>query len=212
VRSGSRLVFSGWPWHSHGVTSRRRRFRPVLSRPKPLDEVIARTEGARFAKVRPPLSARQWAVVVGGRIASRAEPVSLGDDRVLVVRVASSAWANELSLLSAEILARLREIELDVVALRFRVGEVRGPDRPVERRKSTRAIVPAELPADVEGALAQVEDEELRRVIAESAAQNLGWQDHVAEPTTSVAPRAARVPRDAGTRSAPPGRTTGRKA
>jgi hypothetical protein len=192
--------------------AKKRRYRPILRAPAPLDEVMARTEGARFAKVRPPLTARQWTEVVGGRIASRAEPVRLSDDGELLVRVASSAWASELSLLSGDILARLARLGFQVRSLRFRVGEVRGPERPVERRKTRRAIEPARLPEEVARAVGDVADEELRRVIAESAAMNLGWQDAVAEPTTSAAPRAARVPRDAGTRSAPPGRTAPRKA
>lgn len=174
---------------------------------------MALTDGARFAKVRPPISARAWQAVVGARIASRAEPVRLGEDGVLVVRVASSAWANELSLLAEDILARLRELGVGVKHLRFRVGEVKGPERPVERRKTKRAVAPVALPPEVASATKEVGDDELRRIIEESAALNLGWQQQVVEkPVSAPPPRAARVPPDAGTRSAPPGRTTGRKA
>src|ERR671921_2037310 len=49
----------------------------------------------------------EWAELVGPQIASVTAPDSITPDGVLRVRVATAAWANELSLMSPRILARL---------------------------------------------------------------------------------------------------------
>jgi predicted nucleic acid-binding Zn ribbon protein len=49
----------------------------------------------------------QWAELVGPQIAAVTAPESVTPDGLLRVRVASAAWANELSLMSPKILARL---------------------------------------------------------------------------------------------------------
>jgi predicted nucleic acid-binding Zn ribbon protein len=49
-----------------------------------------------------------WAEVVGEAIAAAAEPVSEREG-VLTVRCVSATWAQELSLMEADLLARLRE-------------------------------------------------------------------------------------------------------
>ena len=49
----------------------------------------------------------EWAVLVGPQIAAVTEPESVTADGVLRVRVATAAWANELSLMTPRILARL---------------------------------------------------------------------------------------------------------
>ena len=49
-----------------------------------------------------------WPEVVGAAIAAAAEPISERDG-VLTVRCASATWAQELSLMEAELLGRLRE-------------------------------------------------------------------------------------------------------
>jgi predicted nucleic acid-binding Zn ribbon protein len=48
-----------------------------------------------------------WAELVGPQIAAVTAPESVTPDGVLRVRVATAAWANELSLMSPRILARL---------------------------------------------------------------------------------------------------------
>jgi predicted nucleic acid-binding Zn ribbon protein len=68
----------------------------------------------------------RWSEIVGGDVAARTEPVSFADG-VLTVRAASTAWATQLRLISADILRRLN-CELghgSVTRL-----EVRGPDAP----------------------------------------------------------------------------------
>jgi predicted nucleic acid-binding Zn ribbon protein len=49
-----------------------------------------------------------WPDAVGAAIAAEAEPVAERDG-VLTVRCASATWAEELSLMEAELLGRLRE-------------------------------------------------------------------------------------------------------
>src|SRR5215216_4381371 len=49
----------------------------------------------------------EWATLVGPQIATVTAPESITPDGVLRVRVATAAWANELSLMSPRILARL---------------------------------------------------------------------------------------------------------
>ena len=48
-----------------------------------------------------------WAALVGPQIAAVTTPESVTPDGVLLVRVASAAWANELSMMTPRILARL---------------------------------------------------------------------------------------------------------
>jgi predicted nucleic acid-binding Zn ribbon protein len=49
----------------------------------------------------------EWAELVGPQIAAVTAPESITPDGLLRVRVATAAWANELSLMSPKILARL---------------------------------------------------------------------------------------------------------
>jgi predicted nucleic acid-binding Zn ribbon protein len=49
----------------------------------------------------------QWAELVGPQIAKVTSAESVTPDGVLLVRVATAAWASELSLMSPQILARV---------------------------------------------------------------------------------------------------------
>ena len=77
-------------------------------RPRPLGAALAATMG-RVAPATP-LAAVQaaWADAVGRRIASEARPVAERDG-VITVACTSAAWAQELDLLAAELLEKLRE-------------------------------------------------------------------------------------------------------
>jgi len=59
------------------------------------------------AKVEAASALTEWPARVGPQIAAVTVPESVTPDGVLRVRVASAAWANELSLMSPRILARL---------------------------------------------------------------------------------------------------------
>jgi hypothetical protein len=123
-----------------------------------------------------PIAFRDWEAAVGTRIAARARPIKL-ERGVLLVRAASSTWAQELALLSDAIITQLRARNVAVDSLRFRVGQVDAPERPPSREEVR--ISPAEvpLPPTLATQLAHVDDPELRAIIARAAAKNLGWQE-----------------------------------
>jgi predicted nucleic acid-binding Zn ribbon protein len=92
--------------------------------PRRLGDALAETM-ARAAPATPLAAAQAaWAEAVGERIAAEARPVSERDG-VLTVACSSSTWAQELDLLSPELLERLSEAlpEGDRPrSLRFRAG------------------------------------------------------------------------------------------
>jgi predicted nucleic acid-binding Zn ribbon protein len=69
----------------------------------------------------------EWAQLVGPQIARVTEPDSITPDGVLRVRVATAAWANELSLMSPRILARLN------AGRSGRVKQIRWVPGPLDR-------------------------------------------------------------------------------
>ena len=69
----------------------------------------------------------EWAELVGPQIARVTEPDSITPDGMLRVRVATAAWANELSLMSPRILARLN------AGRSGRVKQIRWVPGPLER-------------------------------------------------------------------------------
>jgi len=184
--------------------------RPVLRSPERLGGVIDRAEPHARAYAKPNVSMRDWIAAVGARIAERAEPVEI-DRGTLIVRVANSVWASELSLLAVTILQRLEAVGAPVHALRYRVGTIEGAPRPKAFRASRAVPAPLPLPASVSAALANVDDDELRQIIGNAAQANLAWQAYVdpgTAPATPATSRAARVPRSAEPESGPPGQTT----
>jgi hypothetical protein len=107
-----------------------------------------------------------WVKAVGERVAQRTEPTTLSQG-VLLVRVASSVWAQELSLLAPTIVGRLRASGVLVSGLRFHVGEI-APLGPLRGRRVT-PRTPRPLPGDLLRRLERIEDPELRRAIEEAA-------------------------------------------
>jgi predicted nucleic acid-binding Zn ribbon protein len=69
----------------------------------------------------------EWAELVGSQIAAVTAPESVTPDGVLRVRVASAAWATELSLMAPRILARLN------AGRTGRVKEIRWVPGPLHR-------------------------------------------------------------------------------
>ena len=203
-------------WTMLRTMARPRRRRSKLASPEAIGGVIARAERSQRhegSATRPSVSASDWEAAVGMRIADRAKPLEL-EAGVLTVRVATSVWASELSLLAGPILERLRDRGIQVRGLRCRVGEVPPPLRPKALRATFAVPPPLPLPAALEGILASVDDEDLRSTIAAAARANLAWQAYVdgkAETGAGVTParsRAARVPQSAGTETGRPDRTT----
>ena len=204
--------------------SAKRRRRKNLAAPEPLETLLDRAGEDRFARRRPPIPMAQWKIIVGPRIADRAHPITL-ERGVLLVKVTSSAWANELQMLAPELVARLRARDYAVDQLRFRVGPLDMPERPPERRITRKVPPPVALGPELKANIAGVPDPDLRAIIERAASANLAWQDFVAPASgapksavaeaaaqaarVSEAPRGARVPRDAGTESAPRDRNGG---
>jgi Dna[CI] antecedent DciA-like protein len=185
-----------------------RRRRQSLA-PESLEAILLRAGENRFARLRPPIENRVWRDAVGGRIADKAKPVSLSGG-VLLLRVSTSVWAHELSLLADEVTSRLRERGVDVQQLRFQVGAVPAVERPPERRTSKLVPPPSPLPAEVARGLSQVDDPNLRAAIMRAAMSNLAWQEATRPPPArapSEAQAAARAPRAAEEETAPQGRT-----
>jgi predicted nucleic acid-binding Zn ribbon protein len=69
----------------------------------------------------------EWATLVGPQIAAVTAPESVTQDGLLRVRVATAAWANELSLMTPRILACLN------AGRTGRVKEIRWVPGPIDR-------------------------------------------------------------------------------
>jgi predicted nucleic acid-binding Zn ribbon protein len=69
----------------------------------------------------------EWATLVGPQIAAVTAPESVTPDGMLRVRVATAAWANELSMMSPRILARIN------AGRTGRVKEIRWVPGPLTR-------------------------------------------------------------------------------
>jgi predicted nucleic acid-binding Zn ribbon protein len=80
-------------------------------RPTPLAEALASylQKQGLVKRMQQAGIVEQWAELVGPQIAAVTVPESVTADGVLRVRVATSAWAQELSLMSPRILARLND-------------------------------------------------------------------------------------------------------
>lgn len=155
--------------------------RPKLDSPEPIEELLERVSESRFAPRKLPIPTRAWSQALGPRIADRARPMTL-EGGVLTVRVATSTWASELSMLKPWLIQRLRHAGFAVTDLRFRVGTIETPARPPERRVTRAIPPPAALPRDLAERLSAIEDPELREAVALAARANLAWRDNVDIP------------------------------
>lgn len=191
-----RMVTSAVLRRSMAKRNKRRR----LDAPEPLDQVLERAGENRFAKRQLPIPLANWRAAVGPRIADRTRPIALDRD-VLVVKVATSVWANELSMLAPELIAKLASHGFIVKSLKFRVGPLDVAEGIPQRKNYRQVPPPAALAPELERSLADVPDEDLRSMIEKAARANLAWQDF------NAVPRAAPAPPGAGKESAPPGRT-----
>ena len=118
-----------------------------------------------------------WAGAVGEAIARNAWPARVARDGTLHVATSSSAWAFELTHLAPELLARLRPLlgESAPKALKFSPGPV--PDSPAPGG-GTPVPTPRRDPTPEECALAdamsaEIENEQLRKLVARAAAASL---------------------------------------
>lgn len=152
-----------------------RRTTPGRAEPKRPELVGALLEGARVKTSQAAgraVDPERWQLAVGARIARSTTPGRLVQG-VLTVNVASAVWAQELSLLERELIARLARVGLVVRSLRFRVSPQTRRAPLAAPRARRPAPPPAPLPAELEARLAAIEDPELRAVIAEAAGHSL---------------------------------------
>ncbi len=175
--------------------------------PASLGEVLADSRKYALERSRAPMDRYSYRLAVGRRIAERTELGSLKRGE-LTVYVASPAWAQELSLLAPEMLSRLKERGLAVERLRFRLSTKQQQTRaePVAKKPP----LPRALPPELDARLAKLTDDELRSAIAEAAGLAFGRAlERERRAAATSKPPAARGPRAAATRSAPPDRSSG---
>ena len=81
------------------------------SKPERLDRAIGEYLGKAGLAKRIDLASavERWAEIVGPQVAGATEAESVTADGVLWIRVKSSSWATELSLMAPRILAQLNE-------------------------------------------------------------------------------------------------------
>lgn len=144
-----------------------------------LDRAISKADVLGTARTITPatIGLREWEAAVGSRISRRTRPYKL-ERGTLYVRAATSAWANELSLLADTILEQLQRRGHRVTALRFHVGRVdvaepRGRRRPPIPPEPP----PAPLPADVDANIEQIDNDDLRAAIRHAAGKSLARHD-----------------------------------
>jgi hypothetical protein len=113
-----------------------------------------------------------WPAAVGPAIAANAWPGRIARDGTLHVATGSSAWAFELTQLSGDVLARLREHlgEACPPALRFAVGPL--PERGAEAEEILDRTVPKPTAEQAE-ASKPIEDQALREAVAKAVAASL---------------------------------------
>jgi predicted nucleic acid-binding Zn ribbon protein len=81
------------------------------SRPERIDQAIGAYLGKAGLAKRIDLASavERWAEVVGPQVAAATEAESVTADGILWIRVKSSSWATELSLMAPRILAQLND-------------------------------------------------------------------------------------------------------
>lgn len=117
-----------------------------------------------------------WPGLVGEQVARNAWPARLARDGTLHVSTSSSAWAFELAQLAPEVLGRMRAALADAAprALRFAPGKLPEPSKPAAERAERRRPQPSpEHVSQAAEIAARIEDENLRKVVAKTAAESL---------------------------------------
>ena len=119
-----------------------------------------------------------WPTVVGDAVARNAWPLRVARDGTLHVAAASATWAYELDLLQETILEGLtgRLGDAAPARLRFAVGPIPEPPAPREPPGAA-AVGPVEVPPDIASeaaaAAAEIDDGELRELVARAARASL---------------------------------------
>ena len=117
-----------------------------------------------------------WPSAVGPDIARNAWPARIARDGTLLVHTSSSAWAFELGQLDA----RIREAlgSLAPARLRYVVGPLPEPAAKVTEATAASPVEPSpEHRSRAAEMTAEIEDENLRKVVAKTAALSLAKGD-----------------------------------
>lgn len=177
----------------------------IRDKPASLGALLATSREAAARLAGTAIDHEQWRRVVGERIAARTEP-GPKRGRELTVFVASASWAQELSLLVNEIVARLKAANVHVDTVRFRVREIAPKLRdPAAPKPASRK---APLPPNLLERLDRIVDEELREAIGEAAALWLAREEAPASSSAVTSTRpGVRSPRAAESRTARSDRT-----
>lgn len=123
-----------------------------------------------------------WPAAVGPGISRNAWPARVSRDGTLVVHVASSSWAFELSQLEHAVREKLGD--LAPARLRFVVGPT--PEPGGENVPEARRSVPSPSPETVRRAAeiaGEIEAVDLREAVARAAAASLSWAGSSAATT-----------------------------
>ena len=117
-----------------------------------------------------------WPAAVGEDVARNAWPARLARDGTLHVSTSSSAWAFELAHLESQIVTRLRQQVGESVPpkLRFAPGPLPEPAAPAAPEAPPAPPEPSPEARRAAAELAsEIEDEELRDLVARAAAASL---------------------------------------
>jgi hypothetical protein len=118
------------------------------------------------------MSHEEWRRIVGTKVAGRSRVGGLSRG-TLTIKVASSAWSNELSFLRTDIIERLSLAGYEVKALRFRVDPNPFQEKPIQAENPRFAPQRQDVPPELEQRLQRIEDPNLRAAIREAASWSL---------------------------------------
>jgi hypothetical protein len=116
-----------------------------------------------------------WPAAVGETVARNAWPQRIARDGTLHVATSSATWAFELGRLGDEVLSRLRASlgEETPASLRFAPGPVPEPSAPASDSPVERPRPGLEERRAAAAAASQIEDPDLRGLVARAAAASL---------------------------------------
>jgi len=155
--------------------------------PASLGSLLSRTQSTLLEKSGRLVDRATWRRLLGDRIARHSMPDRLNSGELTVI-VSSPSWGQELSLLSSEIIDRLRQSGLEVTSLRYRVGSI---DVQEVRHLPPRTPVPdGVLPGELEATLRGISDAELRQAITSAAKGIFGRAQSRSSPLSEGQPDA----------------------
>jgi len=143
---------------------------------KSVEHVLSRSGGETALALAEITAA--WPKAVGETVAREAWPLRVARDGTLHVATTSSTWAFELDRLSPEIEEQLRALigPATPKRLRFRIGPVPEPGADLREAAETSAKAAQSTPeanAEAASLTSEVEDPELRALIARAARASL---------------------------------------